>query len=117
MIEVSLLHYVILAKKKWDWYNLIRNDLVYKQVLWPIEPEVDLWYLGWDCLCVYTEYRINNLKWEFLCILSILKWLKWCGTPCNIHKDERILKYDHNHFIKNIFPQNAIIKFYKGDKK
>ena len=63
-------------------------------------PEEDLWYLGWDCLCVYNEYRINNLKWDFLCIQCILKWLNWCGAPCDIHMDERILKYDHNHFLK-----------------
>ena len=93
------------------------------QVLWPMGPEVALWYLGSDCLCVYNEYiRINNLKWEFVCILCILKWLNWCGEPCDIHKDERILKYDHNHFLKsfniyNIFPKNAFIKFHKGDKK
>ena len=26
--------------------------------------------------------------------------LWWYGTPCNIHKDEKILKYDYNHGFK-----------------
>ena len=84
-----------LQKVRLTWSN--KNDLVYMQVLWPMGPEVALWYLGSDCLCVYNDYRINNLKWEFVCIL---KWLNWCGESCDIQMDERILKYDHNHFLK-----------------
>ena len=48
--------------------------------------------------------------------------LRWYGTPCNIFKDDRILKYDNNHGFKNfkiynIRPKNAFIKFHKRDKK
>ena len=48
--------------------------------------------------------------------------LRWYGTPCNIFKDDRILKNDCNHGFKNfkiyyICPQNAFIKFHKKDKK
>ena len=44
------------------------------------------------------------------------------GTPRNIYKDERILRYDNNHGFKifkiyNIFPKIAFKNFYKGDKK
>ena len=47
--------------------------------------------------------------------------LRWYGTPCNIIKDERILKYDYNHDLKNfkiynICHKNALIKFHKIDK-
>ena len=42
-------------------------------------------------------------------------------TPCNIYKDERILKYDYNHGFRNfkicnICPKNAFIKSHKGEK-
>ena len=48
--------------------------------------------------------------------------LRWYGTPCNIFKDDRILKNDYNHAFKNfkiydICPQNAFIKYHKRDKK
>ena len=48
--------------------------------------------------------------------------LRWYGTPCNIYKDERILKYDYNHTFKTFksitFAQKiAFIKFHKRDKK
>ena len=41
--------------------------------------------------------------------------LRWYGTPCNIFKDDRILKYDYNHGFKNfkiynICPQKCIYK-------
>ena len=41
--------------------------------------------------------------------------LRWYGTPCNIHKDGRILKYDYNHGfqnfkIYNICPQKCNYK-------
>ena len=44
------------------------------------------------------------------------------GTPCNIFKDDRILKHDYNHGFKNfkickICPKIAFIKFHKRDKK
>ena len=47
--------------------------------------------------------------------------LRWYGTPCNIFKDDRILKNDHNHGFKyfkiyNICPKNAFIKFHKREK-
>ena len=42
--------------------------------------------------------------------------LRWYGTPCNIFKDDRILKNDYNHGFKifkiNICPQYAY-KYYK----
>ena len=46
---------------------------------------------------------------------------QWYGTPCNIYKDERILKSNYNHGFKNfktyyICPQNAFLKFDKRDK-
>ena len=49
--------------------------------------------------------------------------LRWYGTPCNIYKDERILKYHYNHGFKdfNILnnkscTQNALIKTNKKYK-
>ena len=29
-----------------------------------------------------------------------MKCLRWYGTPCNIFKDDRILKNDYNHGFK-----------------
>ena len=74
------------------------------QVLWPIVPEVDLRYFKWDCLYVYSEYRIMNLKWDFFVYWNDKGW------------------YDNNRGfqifkIYNIFPKNAFIKFRDGDKK
>ena len=48
-------------------------------------------------------------------------FLRWYGTPCNIFKDERILKYDYVHGFKNlkiysICPKNAFLKFYSKIK-
>ena len=48
--------------------------------------------------------------------------LRWYGTPCNIFKDDRILKNNYNHGFKNfkiynICPKNPFIKFHKRDKK
>ena len=48
--------------------------------------------------------------------------LRWYGTPCNIFKDDQILKNDYNHGFKNfkiynIYSKNAFIKFHKIDKK
>ena len=48
--------------------------------------------------------------------------LRWYGTPCNIFKDNRILKKNYNHGFKNfkiynICPKNPFIKFHKRDKK
>ena len=60
------------------------------------------------------------LKLSLFFILMHL--LRWYGTPCNIFKDDRILKNGYNHGFKNfkifiICPQNAFIKFHKTDKK
>ena len=46
----------------------------------------------------------------------------WYGTPYNIYKDEKILKYYYNHGFKNfkiynIRPKNAFIKTHKRDRK
>ena len=46
----------------------------------------------------------------------------WYGTPCNIYKDEMILKYDYNNGsenfkIYNTCPKNALKNFYKRDKR
>ena len=51
-----------------------------------------------------------------------LHYIHWYETPCNVYKDERILKSDYNQGLKNfkiynIFPQNALIQFDKGDEK
>ena len=48
-------------------------------------------------------------------------FLRWYETPCNIFKDERILKYDYVHGFKNlkiysICPKNAFLKFYSKIK-
>ena len=52
---------------------------------------------------------------------NILFWLRLYGTPCNIFKDDRIIKHDYNHGFKifiiyNICPQNAFIKFHREIK-
>ena len=68
---------------------------------------------------------INDLEKEMIasCCNSLeLQDLRWYGTPCNIFKDDRILKNDYNLSFKNfkiynICPQNAFIKFHKRDKK
>ena len=70
------------------------------------------------------NYNVTNrIKLKIVYVLK-LYWfcLRWYGTPCNIFKDERILKNDYNHGYKNlpiynICPQNAFIKFHKRDKK
>ena len=67
-----------------------------------------------------TDRQWTNLDQKKL----VKKLLRWYGTPCNIYKDGRILKYDYmyNHSFKNfkiynICPKNAFIKFIKRDKK
>ena len=58
---------------------------------------------------------------KIICFQIITK-LRWYGTPCNIFKDDRILKNNYNHGFKNfkiynICPKNPFIKFHKRDKK
>ena len=65
---------------------------------------------GRDDNSIYFDFKQNN----FL--------LRWYGTPCNIFKDNRILKNDYKHGFKNfkicnICPKNSFIKFHKRNKK
>ena len=39
----------------------------------------------------------------------------WYWAPCNIYKDERILKYDCNNSFENF--KNAFIEFHNRDKR
>lgn len=42
--------------------------------------------------------------------------LRWYGKPCNIYKDERILKYGYiqpQFNLSHFAPNNALIKFHK----
>ena len=69
-----------------------------------------------------TNKQINYLETCLIVINGKVISLRWCGTPCNIYKDDRILKNDYNHRFKNfkiynICPQNTFIKFHKRDKK
>ena len=63
--------------------------------------------------------KIENVSlFTSFCELFVLRWY---GTPCNIFKDDRILKNDYNRGSKNFkiynnCPQNAFIKFHKRDK-
>ena len=55
-------------------------------------------------------------------VLKVNLLLRWYETPCNIFKDNRILKKNYNHGFKNfkiynICPKNAFIKFPKREKK
>ena len=43
-----------------------------------------------------TDRQWTNLDQKKL----VKKLLRWYGTPCNIYKDGRILKYDYNHSFK-----------------
>ena len=51
---------------------------------------------------------INNLSiilpvhmpFVYIVANSKVAILRWYGTPCNIYKDERILKYDYNNSFK-----------------
>ena len=46
--------------------------------------------------------------------------LRWYGTPCNIFKDDMIIKKMITTTVLNIYnmcPQNAFIKFQKRGKK
>ena len=60
--------------------------------------------------------KIENVSlFTSFCELFVLRWY---GTPCNIFKDDRILKNDYNHCFKNfkiynICPKNAFIKFHR----
>ena len=102
------------------------------------------------CLCITADTRDNRETIEKLAHLSqdqqtvdfniviivfvyphtlllysvrmLLPGLRWYGTPCNIFKDDRILKNDYNYGFKNfkiynICPKNAFIKFHKRYKK
>ena len=70
---------------------------------------------------LYSKTLLRSLC-KFLHALQVLKVLRWYGTPCNIFKDNRILKNDYKHGFKNfkicnICPKNSFIKYHKRNKK
>ena len=74
----------------------------------------------------YLGISMPPLQWYcwymHLIPVAFPKALRWYGTPCNIFKDDRILKNDKNHGFKNfkiynILPQNVFKKSHKRDKK
>ena len=66
--------------------------------------------------CVTLTFSEGKFGWLYIPYIN--RFLMLYGTPCNIQKDESILKYVHNQGFKNfeiydICPQNAFIKFHK----
>ena len=116
--------------------NLPQLDIRFSYLIWPcihlssvlIINSKKCCYWSWCFLLIcHGLYSIQKIfstsiplmqKYVNLFPLIALKiTLRWYGIPCNIYKDERILNYDFKIFkIYNISPQNAFIKYHKGDK-
>ena len=57
-----------------------------------------------DALFFFSFNSFTHVIRVFIINYSLRTQLRWYGTPCNIFKDERILKYDYGHGFKNSKP-------------
>ena len=117
-----------MSSEKWGYYLIIDTfnmhacSFIIKGVLHTISFLIELlnkYFTYYFVVMKICEWGVptNSTKIEPQRILMIPQcvYLMWNGTPCNIFKDERILKNDYNYGFKifkiyNICPKKCIYK-------